>query len=333
MNLSRLFAAALLVGVAGASLHAADPKILNASYDVTREFYDAYNPLFAKYWKEKTGQNLTIDQSNGGSSKQARAVIDGLQADVVTFNQDTDIQILADNGLVPKDWAGLFPDNSAPYTSTIVFLVRKGNPKGIKDWNDLVKAGTSVIIPNPKTSGNGRYSYLGAWAYALKQPGGNADTAKAFVGQLFKNVPVLETGGRAATNTFVQKGIGDVLLTFESEVLQISRVFSPDQYDVIYPSLSILVEPPVAVVSAVVDKNGNREVATEYLKYLWSEPGQELVVKNFYRPRNAGLLAKNSALFPSIELFSVDQVFGGWKAAQKEHFADGGFFDQIYTVK
>lgn len=323
---------ALLAGMTTASLHA-QSKILNASYDVTREFYDAYNPLFAKYWKEKTGKDLTIDQSNGGSSKQARAVIDGLPADVVTFNQDTDVQILAENGLVPKDWQTLLPDNSAPYTSTIVFLVRKGNPKGIKDWSDLVKDGTSVIIPNPKTSGNGRYSYLGGWAYALKQPGGTPETAKAFVGKLFKNVPVLETGGRAATNTFVQKGIGDVLLTFESEVLQISRVFSPDQYDVVYPSLSILAEPPVAVVASVVDKNGNREVATEYLKYLWSTPGQELVVKNFYRPRSAELLAQNAALFPKIELFSVDQVFGGWKAAQKEHFADGGLFDQIYAVK
>ncbi|HEY5792911.1 MAG TPA: sulfate ABC transporter substrate-binding protein [Chthoniobacterales bacterium] len=330
MKKSLLLAA--LVLSAAATLHA-ETKILNASYDVTREFYNEYNPLFAQYWKDKTGKDVTIDQSNAGSSKQARAVVDGLQADVVTFNQDTDIQLLADNGLVPAGWKTLLPNDSSPYTSTIVFLVRKGNPKGIKDWNDLVKDGASVIIPNPKTSGNGRYSYLGAWAYALKQAGGNADAAKAFVAKLFKNVPVLETGGRAATNTFVQKGFGDVLLTFESEVLQISRVFSPDQFEVVYPSLSILAEPPVAVVAGVVDRNGNREVATEYLKYLWSAPGQELVVKNFYRPRSAELLAKNASLFPPIELFSVDKVFGGWKAAQKEHFADGGVFDQIYAVK
>lgn len=330
MSISRFLAVALLAGVAASPLHA-DTKFLNASYDVTREFYQEYNTIFAKYWKDKTGKEVVFDQSNAGSSKQARAVLDGLPADVVTFNQDTDVDLVAENGLIPKEWKTLLPDQSSPYTSTIVFLVRKGNPKGIKDWSDLVKSGTSVIIPNPKTSGNGRYSYLGAWAYALKKDG-NAEAARAFVASLFKNVPVLETGGRAATNTFVQKAIGDVLLTFESEVLQISRVFSPDQYDVVYPSLSILAEPPVAVVAGVVDRNGNRELATEYLKYLWSPVGQDLVVKNFYRPRSAELLVKSAALFPSIKLVKVDDVFGGWKNAQAEHFADGGLFDQIYEA-
>lgn len=310
----------------------ANPQnLLNVSYDVTREFYADYNPVFQKHWQEKTGQPITLEQSHAGSSKQARAVVDGLPADVVTFNQDTDVELLADVGLVAADWRSRFPDNSSPYTSTIVFLVRKGNPKGIQDWNDLTKPGVQVIIPNPKTSGNGRYSYLAAWAYANRR--WNKDEAKArdFVRELFRNVPVLDTGGRGATTTFVQRGLGDALLTFESEVLQISRVFSPDQFEVVYPSVSILAENPVAVVDRVVDQRGSRDAATEYLNYLWSEPGQEIVAKHFLRPRSAAVKEKNQALFPDLELLDVKSVAGGWASAKKTHFDDGGIFDQIYT--
>ncbi len=310
----------------------APPQLLNVSYDVTREFYGDYNPAFAKHWKEKTGKDITLDISHGGSSKQARSVIDGLQADVVTFNQETDVDALVNAKLVAGDWKSRLPDHAAPYTSTIVFLVRKGNPKGIKDWDDLVKPGVSVIIPNPKTSGNGRYSYLGAWAYAKLKPGGDDAKAGEFVRALFKNVPVLETGGRGATTTFAQKEIGDALLTFESEVLQISRVFDPGKYDVVIPVQSILAEAPVSVVDTVVDKRGTREVATEYLKYLWSDAGQAIAVKNFYRPRSAELLAANAAVFPKLELVTIDEVFGGWAQAQKIHFGDGGVFDQLYET-
>jgi sulfate/thiosulfate-binding protein len=310
---------------------AAPANILNVSYDVTREFYQEYNLAFAADYQKKNGVAPTVELSNGGSSKQARAVIDGLEADVVTMNQETDIEAIAQAGLIDSHWKSRLPDNSAPYTSTIVFLVRKGNPKGIKDWGDLVAPGISVIVPNPKTSGNGRYSYLAAWAYAKLRPGGG--DAGQFIKALFKNVPVLETGGRAATNTFVQKEIGDVLLTFESEILQIVKVFSPDKFDVIYPPLSILAEAPVSVVDAVVDRRGTRQLATGYLEYLWSEDGQKLAVKFYFRPRSEKLLAENANLFPDIRLVNVDDVFGGWEAAQKDHFADGGFFDQIYQAK
>jgi sulfate/thiosulfate-binding protein len=312
---------------------AAPANILNVSYDVTREFYQQYNNVFAQAYQEKTGITPTVELSNGGSSKQARAVIDGLDADVVTMNQETDIDAIVKAGLIESGWKSRLPNNSAPYTSTIVFLVRKGNPKNIKDWGDLIAPGVSVIIPNPKTSGNGRYSYLAAWAYAKLRPGGGEAAAEQFIRALFGNVPVLETGGRAATNTFVQKEIGDVLLTFESEVLQITKVFSPDKFDVIYPPLSILAEAPVSVVDRVVDRRGTRELATDYLEYLWSDDGQKLAVHSYFRPRSEKLLAENAHLFPEIKLVSVDDVFGGWEAAQRAHFVDGGLFDQIYQAK
>lgn len=318
--------------LAGSAL-AAPSNILNVSYDVTREFYQDYNIAFALAYRAKHGLAPTIDLSNGGSSKQAGAVIAGLEADVVTMNQETDIDAIAKAGLISPDWKKRLPDNSVPYTSTIIFLVRKGNPKAIKDWSDLVKPGVSVIVPNPKTSGNGRYSYLAAWAYAKAQPAGSGATATEFVKALFKNVPLLETGGRAATNAFVQKEIGDVLLTFESEVLQITKVFSPDKFDVVYPSASILAEAPVSVVDQVVDKRGSRELATAYLEFLWSDEGQKLAVKHYFRPRSEKLQAENAAIFPPIKLATVGDVFGGWAAAQKAHFADGGIFDQIYQAK
>lgn len=323
-----LFLALIFAG----SAWAAPSSLLNVSYDVTREFYLDYNTAFAKAYQAKHGKAPEIDLSNGGSSKQARAVIDGLPADVVTMNQETDIDAIAQAGLIAPDWKKRLPDNAAPYTSTIVFLVRKGNPKGIATWQDLAKPGVSVIIPNPKTSGNGRYSYLGAWAAAKAEPGATDESAAAFVRTVFKNVPVLETGGRAATNTFVQKEMGDVLLTFESEVLQITRVFSPDKFDVVYPPLSILAEAPVSVVDQVVDKQGSRALATEYLTELWSEDGQKLAAKYFFRPRSEKILAENAALFPAIKLVTVDEAFGGWAAAQKAHFADGGQFDRIYQT-
>ncbi|HEY5741059.1 MAG TPA: sulfate ABC transporter substrate-binding protein [Terrimicrobiaceae bacterium] len=316
-----------------ASALAAPSNILNVSYDVTREFYQGYNEAFALAYQKKNGFAPTVDLSNGGSSKQARAVIDGLEADVVTMNQQTDIDAIAESGLIAENWQSRLPNNSAPYTSTIVFLVRKGNPKGIKDWGDLVGPGVSVIVPNPKTSGNGRYSYLAAWAYAKLRPGGSDAAAGEFVKALFKNVPVLETGGRAATNTFVQKEIGDVLLTFENEVLQITKAFSPDKFDVIYPPMSILAEAPASVVDKVVDRRGTRQLASDYLEYLWSEDGQKLAAQWYFRPRSDKLLAENAELFPPIKLVSVDEVFGGWASAQKAHFSDGGFFDQIYEAK
>lgn len=322
----------LLSLVLAVSAVAAPSNILNVSYDVTREFYQEYNVVFARAYQEKNGVTPTVDLSHGGSSKQARAVIDGLEADVVTMNQETDIDAIVKAGLIDDDWKSRLPNNSAPYTSTIVFLVRKGNPKGIKDWGDLVAPGISVIVPNPKTSGNGRYSYLAAWAYAKLRPGGGDAGAEQFVRALFRNVPVLETGGRAATNTFVQKEIGDVLLTFESEVLQITKVFSPDKFDIIYPPVSILAEAPVSVVDKVVDRRGTRQLATNYLEYLWSDEGQKLAVHSYFRPRSEKLLAENADLFPAIKLVSVDEVFGGWAAAQKTHFADGGFFDRIYQA-
>jgi sulfate transport system substrate-binding protein len=308
----------------------ADTALLNVSYDVTREFYKDYNVAFAKYWKQKTGETLTINQSHGGSSKQVRSVADGLEADVITMNQANDIDVLAERKLIPSDWQKRLPNASSPTTSTTVFLVRKGNPKGIKDWDDLVKPGVAVIIPNPKTSGNGRYSYLAAWGYVLKK-GGDAPKAKEFVSRLFKNVPVLDTGGRGATTTFVQRGIGDALLTFENEVALIQKEFGGDQFEVIYPSVSILAENPVSVVDKVVDKHKTRAVAQAYLEYLYTEEGQELAVKHRLRPRLDSVSLKHAGEFPKLILFTIDELFGGWKQAQKDHFNDGGSFDQIYV--
>ncbi|MFV1942702.1 sulfate ABC transporter substrate-binding protein [Pseudomonas luteola] len=326
----QLFAPLLAAGLLLGSAANAAP-LLNVSYDVMRDFYKEYNPAFQKHWKETHDQNITIQMSHGGSSKQARAVIDGLPADVITMNQATDINALADNGgLIPKNWAERLPNNSAPFTSATVFIVRKGNPKGIKDWPDLVRDGTEVIIPNPKVTGNGRYSYLSAWGYVLKT-GGDEAKAKAFVGELFKHVPVLDTGGRAATTTFMQNQIGDVLLTFENEAEMIAREFGRGNFEVIYPSVSAEAEPPVTVVDKVVDKKGSREVAEGYLKYLWSEEGQRIAADNYLRPRNVEILAQYQDRFPKVDFFSVEQLFGDWRTVQKTHFADGGVFDQIYT--
>jgi len=300
----------------------AQATLLNVSYDVTREFYKDYNPAFAAYWKSRTGKTVTINQSHGGSSKQARSVVDGLQADVITMNQANDIDILAERGkLIPADWARRLPHNSAPYTSTTVFMVRKGNPKFIRDWDDLVKPGVSVIIPNPKTSGNGRYSYLAAWGYVVRK-GGNEQSARDFVGKLFGNVPVLDAGGRGATTTFVQRGIGDVLLTFENEVFLIEKELGGESFEVVYPSASVLAENPVSIVDKVVDKRGTRKVATAYLEYLYSEEGQVLAARHYFRPRDAKVLARHQATFKKLDLFTIDDVFGGWKKAQAVHFND-----------
>ncbi len=310
-----------------------DTTLLNVSYDVTREFYKEYNPAFEKYWKEKTGETVTINQSHGGSSKQARSVIDGLAADVVTMNQANDIDILHERGgLVPADWQRRLPHNSSPTASTTVFLVRKGNPKGIKDWTDLVKPGVGVILPNPKTSGNGRYSYLAAWGAVVRR-GGDETQARDFVARLFANVPILDTGGRGATSTFAQRGIGDVLLTFENEVSLITKELGDGQFEVVYPPVSILAENPVAVVDKVVDKRKTRALAQAYLEYLYSEEGQEIAARHHLRPRLESVAARHATEFPALELFTVEQVFGGWKRAQQVHFDDGGVFDQIYAVK
>ena len=315
-------------------VHAADSALLNASYDVAREFYKDINPVFTAAWKAKNGGTVTINQSHGGSSKQARAVIDGLEADVVTMNQSLDIDAIAERSkLLPKDWASRLPHNSAPTSSTILFLVRKGNPKGIKDWNDLIRADVAPVIPNPKTSGNGRYTYLAAWAYALRQPGADEAKAKAFVTKLFANVPVLDTGGRGATTTFAQRGIGDVLLTFENEVHLTIREFAKDGFEAVVPSVSILAENPVAVVDKVAAKHGTTEVATAYLQFLYSPEAQEIAAKHFVRPSDPAVLAKHGERFPALELVTVDAVFGGFAKAQATHFADGGVFDQIYQPK
>ncbi len=307
--------------------------ILNASYDVTREFYKDFNPAFAAYWKSRTGEAVAINQSHGGSSKQARSVLDGLDADVITMNQANDIDLVAERGrLVSAGWAKRLPFNSAPTTSTTVFLVRKGNPKHIRDWDDLVKPSVSVVIPNPKTSGNGRYSYLAAWGYVIRK-GGSEQQARDFVTKLFRNVPVLDTGGRGATTTFVQRGIGDALLTFENEVILTRNELGDDAFDVVYPSISIQAENPVSVVDKVVDRRGTRKVATAYREYLYSEEGHELAAKHYLRPRDAKVLARHENQFGKLELFTVDEVFGGWKKAQAVHFNDGGLFDQIYQNK
>lgn len=323
-------AGTVLVSLSGIA-RAASQTLLNVSYDVSREFYKDYNALFAAYWKKTAGDDLTLNQSHGGSSKQARSVVDGLEADVITMNQANDIDVLHDRGnLIPADWARRLPDNSSPTTSTSVILVRKGNPKQIRDWDDLGRAGISVIIPNPKTSGNGRYTYLAAWGAALKK-GVNPAAAQALVRRIFANVPVLDGGGRAATTTFAQRRIGDALATFESEVPLILREFGND-FEAVYPSWSILAENPVSIVDKVVDKRGTRKAAEAYLKYLWSDEGQELAAKHSLRPRSAKVLAKYTKQFPKLQLFTVDELFGGWKKAQKEHFDDGGLYDQIVAT-
>ncbi len=323
---------ALMGGAGQAGAQSAKPvTLLNVSYDPTRELYEDFNQQFATFWKGKTGQEVTIRQSHGGSGKQARSVIDGLGADVVTLALAYDIdEIAAKAGLLPASWQSRLPNNSAPYTSTIVLLVRKGNPKHIKDWGDLAKPGVSVITPNPKTSGGARWNYLAAWAWAMRQPGGTEATAKDFVARLYKNVPVLDAGARGSTTTFVERGIGDVLIAWENEALLAIKELGPGKFEVVAPSLSILAEPPVAVVDKVAGKHGTKAVAQAYLEYLYTDVGQEIVVKHFYRPRNATVAAKYAAQFPKIDLVTVDAVFGGWKKAHATHFADGALFDQIY---
>ncbi len=309
-------------------------QLLHVSYDVTRELYAEYNPAFAEFWRQKTGDRVVINMSHGGSSKQARSVIDGLEADVVSMNQAIDIDAIADKAkLLPRDWASQLPDGAAPFTSTILFLVRKGNPRQIHDWSDLVRPGISVVIPNPKTSGNGRYSYMAAWGFALRQPGGSEASARQFVTKLFGNVPVLDTGGRGATTTFAQRGIGDVLLTFENEAALALRELGPESVEVVTPSVSILAETPVAVVEKFASKHGTTDVARAYLERLWSDEAQELGAKHFLRPRNPAILARHADRFPKLVLFTVGEVFGGFAKAQQTHFVDGGLFDQIYAVR
>ncbi|WP_067066086.1 sulfate ABC transporter substrate-binding protein [Roseateles chitosanitabidus] len=308
--------------------------LLNVSYDPTRELYQDFNTAFAKSWKAKTGETVTVKNSHGGSGKQARSVIDGLDADVVTLALAYDIDALYDHGkLVPSDWQKRLPNNASPYTSTIVFLVRKGNPKHINDWPDLARSGVDVITPNPKTSGGARWNYLAAWAYALKQPGGNADSAKAFVKRIYGNTKVLDSGARGATTTFVERGIGDVLIAWENEAYLAVKELGPDKFQIVTPSLSILAEPPVSVVDKTVDKKGTRKVAQAYLEYLYSPEGQEIAAKNYYRPRDAKVAAKYAKQFAPVKLVTIDEVFGGWRNAQKTHFDDGGVFDQISAAR
>jgi sulfate/thiosulfate transport system substrate-binding protein len=336
MRTSLIGSLAIVALAAGASSAAAQGggkpvTLLNVSYDPTRELYEDFNQQFAGYWKGKTGQTVTVRQSHGGSGKQARSVIDGLEADVVTLALAYDIDQIAEKaGLLPANWQSRLPNNSSPYTSTIVLLVRKGNPKGIKDWGDLAKPGLSVITPNPKTSGGARWNYLAAWAWALHQPGGNEASAKTFVGKLYKNVPVLDAGARGSTTTFVERGIGDVLIAWENEALLAIKELGPGKFEVVAPSLSILAEPPVAVVDKVAGKHGTKAVAQAYLEYLYTDAGQEIAAKHFYRPRSTAVAAKYASQFPKLQLVTVDEVFGGWKKAHAAHFADGALFDQIY---
>jgi len=308
-------------------------EILNVSYDPTRELYTKFNESFVKYWKDKTGQDVTINQSHGGSGAQAQSVIGGLESDVVTLALGYDIDAISKEGLINSDWQSKFKDNSSPYTSTIVFLVRKGNPKNIKDWDDLVKDGVSIITPNPKTSGGARWNYLAAWAYASKKSNGDEKAIKDFMSKLYSNVAVLDSGARGATTSFVERGLGDVLIAWENEALLSLNQLGKDQYEIVVPSLSILAEPPVAVVDKVVDKKGTREVAQAYLDYLYTKEGQELAAQNFYRPRDKEVAEKYKSTFPEVKLVTIDNDFGGWAKAQATHFADGGTFDQIYVPK
>ncbi|MES2538183.1 MAG: sulfate ABC transporter substrate-binding protein [Pseudomonadota bacterium] len=330
MSFKKLIQAAIVLALVAPSVHAADVSLLNVSYDPTRELYQDFNQAFAKQWKQKTGDNLKVKQSHGGSGKQARSVIDGLEADIVTLALAYDIDAIAERGLISKDWEKRLPHNSSPYTSTIVFLVRKGNPKGIKDWNDLVKPGVSVITPNPKTSGGARWNHLAAWGYALKQPGGNEVKAKEFLGKLYKNVPVLDSGARGSTTTFVERGIGDVLLAWENEAILAIKELGPEKVEIVVPTVSILAEPPVTVVDKNVDKHGTRKVAEAYLQYLYTDEAQEIIAKNYYRPTVEKAVKKYAAQFPKVKLFTIADVGGNWANAQKTHFADGGIFDQIY---
>jgi sulfate/thiosulfate transport system substrate-binding protein len=330
---TRLLAAAAFtmgaLAVSGAAQ--AETTLLNVSYDPTREFYKEFNEAFIAHWKAETGEDVSIEQSHGGSGKQARSVIDGLEADVVTLALAYDIDAIVEHsGLISTDWAKKFAHNSAPYASTIVFLVRKGNPKNIKDWNDLVRQDVEVITPNPKTSGGARWNYLAAWAYALKQSGGDEAKAQQFVANLYSHVPVLDTGARGSTTTFVQRGIGDVLLAWENEAFLAIEELGKDEVEIVVPSASILAEPPVAVVDKNVDSKGTRRVAEAYLAYLYSPDGQEIAAKHFYRPTDPTVAAKHEANFPKIPMVTIDDTFGGWQQAQQKHFADGGIFDQIY---
>jgi sulfate transport system substrate-binding protein len=321
----------ILFGLLVSSSVFAETSLLNVSYDVTREFYNDLNSAFIKYWEDKTGEAITINQSHGGSSKQARAVADGLEADIITMNRSADIDILYKRGkLIPENWQEHLPHASSPTASISVFLVRKGNPKNIKDWNDLVKPGISVIIPNPKTSGNGKYSYLAAWGYVIKN-GGDETKAKDFVTKLFKNVPVLDSGGRGATTTFAQRNIGDVLLTFENEVFLIKKELGEDKFETIYPSISVLAQNPISLVDKVVDKKNTRALAQAYLDFHYSDDGQEIAVRHNLRPQVESVAAQHKTTFKQLNLFTVDEIFGSWTKAEKTHFADGGLFDQIYA--
>jgi sulfate/thiosulfate transport system substrate-binding protein len=330
MLLKKISQSLIALVVFSQSALAADVTLLNVSYDPTRELYQDFNAAFAKQWKAKTGDNVTVKQSHGGSGKQARTVIDGLEADVVTLGLAYDIDAIAERGLLNPQWQKRLQHNSSPYTSTILFLVRKGNPKGIKDWGDLVKPGISVITPNPKTSGGARWNHLAAWGYAIKQPGGTEATARDFINKLYKNVPVLDSGARGATTTFVERGIGDVLLAWENEALLAIKELGPDKVEIVAPSVSILAQPPVSVVDKVVDKHGTRKVAEAYVQYLYSDEGQEIAATNYYRPVAQKTAAKYAAQFPKVKLFTIEEVAGGWTKAQKAHFADGGVFDQVY---
>jgi sulfate/thiosulfate transport system substrate-binding protein len=333
-NRKSVLTAILSVAVVMTSINVkADVELLNVSYDPTRELYKDFNAVFANHWKKTTGETLNIKTSHGGSGKQARAVIDGLQADVVTLALAYDIDAIAEKGSIAPNWIKRLPDNSAPYTSTIVFLVRKGNPKNIKDWNDLGKPGIDVITPNPKTSGGARWNFLAAWGYALKQPGGNDQKARELVTNIYKNVKVLDSGARGSLTTFTERGIGDVLISWENEAYLSIKELGPDKFDIVTPSLSILAEPSVAVVDKVVDKKGTRKVATAYLEYLYTPIGQEIAARHYYRPRNKEIAAKYSQNFAKVKLFTIEQVFGGWEKVQKTYFGDGGVFDQIITKK
>src|SRR5215468_11294145 len=324
----------LAIGIAVPGPSNAASTLLNVSYDPTRELYQDYNAAFAKYWKAKTGNDVQVQQSHGGSSKQARAVIDGLEADVVTLALAYDIDAIAQNAkLLPANWQSRLPYNSSPYTSTIVFLVRKGNPKGIRNWDDLVRPDISVITPNPKTSGGARWNYLGAWGYALRKTGKNESQARDFVATLYKKVPVLDAGARGSTMTFVERGIGDVLISWENEAFLAVNELGKDRLEIVVPSVSILAEPPVTAVDRVVDKRGTRAVAQAYLEHLYTPEGQEIVAKHYYRPRLAAVAQKYAERFPKLKLFTIDEVFGGWGKIQKVHFEDGGVFDQIYKMK
>jgi sulfate transport system substrate-binding protein len=343
MRSSPWLALLLLLPLAGCSKPGGDAAraadggpvtLLNVSYDPTRELYEDFNAAFAKHWETTTGKKVTIKQSHGGSGKQARAVIDGLDADIVTLALAYDVDMLhAKGGLLPANWQARLPNNSSPYTSTIVFVVRKGNPQGIRDWEDLVRDGVSVITPNPKTSGGARWNYLAAWGYALRKGGGSEATAQAFVEKLFRNVPVLDSGARGSTTTFAERGLGDVLIAWENEAFLLTKEVGKDKFEIVVPSVSILAEPPVTVVDKNVDKKGTRAVAEAYLQYLYSDAGQELAARHHYRPRSQAVAAKHAAQFPNLSLFTIDDVFGGWKKAQAAHFDDAGVFDRIYAPK